>query len=117
MRYMLLLYADQADWAASGEPEEAVIADHMRLIDDLRQTNKYRTCDALAPVQSATTVRVRAGKTVVTDGPYAETKEQLGGYYVVDANNLDEAIAVAARIPDARIGSVEIRPIREIKAT
>jgi len=115
MRYMLLLYANEADWAANGETEEAIIADHMRLIGDLRQANKYRTSDALAPIQSATTVRVRGGKTVVTDGPYAETKEQLGGYYIVDANDLDEAIAVAARIPDAKVGSVEIRPIRQIK--
>ena len=112
MHYMLLLYTNEAEWTASGEAEEAIIGDHFRLSEDLKHAGKYRTCDALAPFATATTVRVRSGKTLVTDGPFAETKEQLGGYYLIDANDLDEAIVIASRVPDARVGSVEIRPIR-----
>ena len=115
MRYMLLLYANQAETAALGAAEEAaVIREHMQLIEELEQTGRYQTCEALEPVRTATTVRVRSGKTLVTDGPFAETKEHLGGYYVIEAKTLDDAIAIAARIPDAKFGSVEIRPIREI---
>ncbi len=113
MRYLLLLYTNEAEWAALGEPEEAIIQDHMRVIDDLKKKGTYETSDALQPIASATTVRVRAGKPLVSDGPFAETKEQLGGYYIVEAKDLDEAIAIAARIPDTRAGCVEIRPIRE----
>jgi hypothetical protein len=116
MRYMLLLYANHADWAKLGAVEtERVIKEHMDLIKELRRRGQYRTSDALSPTGNATTVRIRSGKTVVSDGPFAETKEQLGGYYVVEAGNLDEAIAIAERIPDARVGCVEIRPIRELE--
>jgi len=114
MRYMMLLYTSQGEWAASVESEAAIIAAHTRLAEDLKRADKYKTCDALESVTAATTVRVRAGKTLVTDGPFAETKEQLGGFYIVDAKDLDDAIAIAGRIPDARVGSVEIRPIREM---
>jgi len=114
MRYMLLLYSNHADWAKLGAAEmEAVMHQHADVVADLEKTQRYKTCDALEPVTAATTVRVRNGKTSVTDGPFAETKEQLGGYYLIEASNLDEAIAVAARIPDARYGCVEIRPIHE----
>ena len=113
MRYMLLLYTNQAEWTALGESEERIIRDHFQLIEELKQSGKYKTSDALDAINTSTTVRVRNGKTLVSDGPFAETKEQLGGYYILDAKDLDEAMAIAARIPDARAGSVEIRPIRE----
>jgi hypothetical protein len=113
MRYMLLLYTNPADWQASGQPEATVLEAHAAVTADLRRTGKFGTCDALEPTTAATTVRVRAGRTLVTDGPFAETREQLLGFYMVAARDLDDAIAIAARIPDAGIGSVEIRPIRE----
>jgi hypothetical protein len=109
---MFLLYTNEAEWA--GVEEATVIREHAQLIEDLVETGKYKTSDALESFKTATTVRVRGGKTLFTDGPFAETKEYLGGYYIVDAKGLDEAIAIAARIPDARVGSVEIRPIRAI---
>jgi hypothetical protein len=113
MRYLMLLYTNDAEWQALGTTEEAIVREHFELIKNLKQNGTYRTSDALAPATSATTVRVRDGKTLVSDGPFAETKEMLGGYYVIEAPNLDDAIAIAARIPDARAGSVEVRPIRE----
>jgi hypothetical protein len=117
MRYMLLLYANHAEWGKLSAAEmEAVMRDHTNVVADLEKTRRYKTCDALEPVTAATTVRVRSGKTLVSDGPFAETKEQLGGYYVIEASNLDEAIAIAARIPDARYGCVEIRPIHEFSS-
>ena len=115
MRYMLLIYSNEADWETSSEAEQgAIMRDHTRLMDDLVKAGKYKTCDALEPIRTATTVRVRGGKTLVTDGPFAETKEQLGGYYLVDAKDLDDVIAIAARIPTVRNGSIEVRPIREV---
>jgi hypothetical protein len=77
------------------------------------KAGKHKACDALQPTRTATTVRVRDGKTLVSDGPFAETKEQLGGFYVIDARDLDDAIAIASRIPPARWGTIEVRPIWE----
>src|SRR5262245_2966111 len=112
MLYMLLIYADEAEWAASSEAARAaVMCDHDRLDADLKAVGKYKGCGALQPTSSATTVRVREGRALVTDGPFAETKEQFGGYYLVDARDLDDALAIAARIPTARRGSVEVRPV------
>lgn len=112
MLYMLLIYANEADWAGSSESEQAaVMRQHDRLEADLREAGQYRSCGALQPTDSATTVRVRGGKTLVTDGPFAETREQFGGYYLVDARDLDDAMAIAARIPTACNGSVEVRPM------
>ena len=112
MLYMLLIYANEAEWTAfSGEQQAAVMRDHVALEDDLRCAGKYKGCGALQLTDSATTVRVRDGKTLVTDGPFAETKEQFGGYYLVDAADLDDALAIAARIPTARNGSIEVRPL------
>lgn len=111
MLYMLLIYADEAGWAAFTEAEQAeVMRGHAELEADLRGVRKYKGCGALQPSANATTVQLRAGKTVVSDGPFAETKEQFGGYYVVDAVDLDDAIAIAARIPTAQNGSIEVRP-------
>ena len=115
MRFILLIYANETDWETKSPAEqEAVLRAHGVLDDDLVKAGKYKTSDALQSTRAATSVRVRDGKTLVTDGPFAETKEQLGGFYVIDARDLDDAIAIAARIPPARWGTIEIRPIWEM---
>ncbi len=114
MLYIFLLYSSPEAWASGGRPEEEVLHDHRVLMRELEAAGKYRTSNALGPVGTATTVRVREGRTLLVDGPFAETKEQLLGYYLVDAKDLDDALAIGARIPDAAVGSVEIRPIREV---
>ena len=115
MLYIFLLYSNPEAWVASGRPDEEMIREHGVLMRELEAAGKYRTSNALGPVETATTVRVREGKTLLVDGPFAETKEQLLGYYLVDAKDLDDALAISARIPDASVGSVEIRPIREVE--
>jgi hypothetical protein len=112
MRYMLLIYGDEQ---ASTEPErEQCYAESIQLAHELKSNGQYLATSPLQPVSTATSVRVRDGKRLVTDGPFAETREQLGGYYLVDAKDLDEAIQIAGRIPAARKGTVEIRPVVEI---
>jgi hypothetical protein len=115
MLYIFLLYSSPEAWAASSRPEEEVLCEHGVLMRELEAAGKYKTSNALGPAETATTVQVREGKTLLVDGPFAETKEQLLGYYLVDAKNLDDAVAIGARIPDAAVGSVEIRPIREVE--
>src|SRR3712207_8754279 len=107
MKYMLLIYSDEAAWA-EGEREDC-FAESVRLTRDLHEKGQYLGASPLHPVATATSVRVRDGKRLVTDGPFAETREQLGGYFLVDASDLDEAIDIAGRIPGARVGTVEIR--------
>lgn len=112
MQYMLLIYVDPATYEGVTEAEnEAEMAEYFALGPSLRERGIQLSGEALQPVTTATTVRVRDGKTLATDGPFAETKEHLGGFYLVDCANLDEAIDVAKRIPDVRRGSVEIRPV------
>ncbi len=112
MRYMLLIYFEEG---ALEEPErEACYRESIALAHELRAGGRYLAAAPLEPTSTATSVRVRGGKRFVTDGPFAETREQLGGYYLVDAADLDEAIAIAARIPMARKGTVEIRPVIEL---
>jgi hypothetical protein len=112
MQYLLLIYEREADWNAMNEKEKGTIfQEYMAFTQGIMKSGHHRAGDALQPVSTATTVRVRNGKTVTTDGPFAETREQLGGYYLVEAKDLDEAISIAARIPAARHGSVEVRPI------
>jgi hypothetical protein len=114
MKYMLLIYNSEKAWDALPEAERnAAFAEYMQFTDDIKKSGHWIAGDALHPVATATTVRVRDGKTQTTDGPFAETREMLGGYYLVEAKDLDEATKIAARIPDARIGdgSVEIRPL------
>ena len=112
MQYALLIYSNEAD-----EPNPATEAGqkhfqgYMEFTQDIREKGLFVSGEPLTPVATATTVRVRNGKAETTDGPFAETKEQLGGFYIVDCDDLDQAIAIAARIPSAAIGSVEIRPI------
>ena len=113
MRYLLLLYTSEAEWERCTEAEmAAVLREHGELTRDLEETGRYRGSNALEPTAAATTLRVRSGKTLVADGPFAETKEQLLGYYLIDARDLDDAMAIAARTPDAKRGAVEIRPVR-----
>lgn len=112
MKYLCLVYFEESklhNVPESPEDEECVAYD-----EKLRERGAVIASEALEPVETATTVRVRDGRTSVTDGPFAETKEQLGGFYLVEATDLDNAIQVAAGIPAARIGSVEIRPIRQL---
>ncbi len=112
MQYLLLIYEREADWNAMNEKEKGTIfQEYMAFTQGIMKSGHHRAGDALQPVSTATTVRVRNGKTVTSDGPFAETREQLGGYYLVEAKDLDEAISIAARIPSARYGSVEVRPI------
>jgi hypothetical protein len=110
MKYMLLIY--QAGDAMNDAEREACYKESMQLAHDLDAGGKYLGANPLHP--QATSVRVREGKTVVTDGPFAETREHLGGYFLIDAPNLDDAIRVAARIPGARKGTVEVRPVMEL---
>ena len=112
MKYMMLIYTDEQ--AMSDAEREQCYTDSTRLAHDLHAKGQFVTASPLHPVSTATSVRVREGKTLVTDGPFAETREQLGGYYIINAENLDEAIAIAARIPPAKKGTVEIRPMMEI---
>ena len=115
MRYALLIYASEQDWASQTEEEsQAVNQEYMAFTKDIIDRGLMKGGEALQPTATATTVRVRDGETLTTDGPFAETKEQLGGFYVVEAKDLDEAIEIAARIPDVRGGSIEVRPVMEV---
>jgi hypothetical protein len=115
MRYALLIYANEQEWANQSEEEsQAQFQEYMAFSKDIVDRGIYQSGEALQATATATTVRVRDGETLTTDGPFAETKEQLGGYYVVEAKDLDEAIEIAARIPDVRRGSIEVRPIMEM---
>jgi hypothetical protein len=109
MQYMLLIHHEADNLTAAELPQ--MMQEYMTFTQDLVKSGKFKAGDRLESSAGARTVRVRNGKTVTTDGPFAETKEQLGGYYIVDANDPDEAIAIAARIPDARTGSVEVRAV------
>jgi len=112
MQYLCLIYADEGIQAGMNDAEKgAYFQAYMDFTKSVQEAKKMVAGDALTPVSTATTVRVRDGKTVTTDGPFAETKEQLGGYYLIEATDLDEAIAIAARIPTAKHGSIEVRPI------
>ncbi len=118
MQYMLLIYDREADWEAMTENERGrVFAEYRGFTDSIVKSGHYRAGDALQPTATATTVRVRNGKALTTDGPFAETREQLGGYYLVDAEDLDAAIAIAARIPSARAGSIEVRPVLDTESS
>ena len=112
MQYMLLIYGDQNGWETLSEAERGeMMQAYGSFSQELRDSGSLVAGDALEPTETATTVRVRDDETLTTDGPFAETKEQLGGYYLVEADSLDEAIGWAAKIPGARYGSVEVRPV------
>src|SRR5262245_45102859 len=112
MKYMLLIYSDEKAWTDS--EREHCYAESTELTHELASREQYLAASPLQPVSTATSVRVRDGKRLVTDGPFAETREQLGGYFLVDAKDLNEAISIAARIPGARKGTVEVRPVMEL---
>jgi len=110
MKYLCLVYLDETKLDAVPD------RDCMAFAETLRKSGRHLGAEALQRVATATTVRVRDGKASLTDGPFAETKEQLAGFYLIDAKDLDDAIQVAAKIPPARVGSIEVRPVRELSA-
>jgi hypothetical protein len=116
MQYLLLIYDNEANWGQRTEAEKGkIMAEYHALTEGMAKAGNYKAGEALQPTSTATTVRVRNGKTLTTDGPFAETREQLGGFYLVEAKDLDEALALAARIPSARDGSIEVRPIMKTR--
>ena len=117
MKYMLLIYDDEQIWATMSEAErQKIFGEYMQFSKDVQATGHYKSGAPLQPTSKATSVKVRNGNRLVTDGPFAETREQLGGYYLVEAKDLDEAIGIAAKIPSVRLGTIEIRPVMEIPA-
>jgi hypothetical protein len=115
MRYMLLCYDDEAAWDQAGEAAlQAAMEEAVALTHELDRKGQYVLASPLHSSSTATSVRVRDGKPTVTAGPFAETREVLGGFYIIDAENLDQALAIAARHPGARVGTVEVRPVLEL---
>jgi hypothetical protein len=115
MKYLCLVYYDEAKLDALSQSEhDALMGEALAYDEELRTSGHYIVSDALQPVQMATTLRRRNGKVATTDGPFAETKEQLGGFILIDARDLNEAIRVASKIPPARLGCVEVRPVQEL---
>ena len=113
MKYMLLIYNDEQ--ALSETERQQCYTESTQLAQQIHSSGQYLAANPLHPTSMATSVRVRNGKRLVTDGPFAETREQLGGYFLIEANNLDQAIAIAGRIPMARKGTVEVRPVIDIQ--
>jgi hypothetical protein len=112
MKYMLLIHDDERSWGTMSEAErQQIMAEYRRFTDEIRASGHFQAGSQLQPTSTATSVRIRHGKRLVTDGPFAETQEQLGGYYLVEAKDLDEAITLAARLPSARMGTIEVRPL------
>ena len=114
MRYLCLIYENEKAWESMPQSEtEAIMGEYFAFTEGIRSKGQLVAAEALQPTQTATTVRVRNGKISTTDGPYVETKEQLGGFYLIEAQDLNEAIQVASRIPSARFGGVEVRPVMD----
>jgi hypothetical protein len=114
MKYMLLIYDNEQVWINMSEEQQSqMYGEYMKFSEEIKESGNYISGAELHPITSATSVRVRDNRQLVTDGPFAETKEQLGGYYLIEAKDLDEATAIAARIPSARVGTIEIRPLVE----
>jgi hypothetical protein len=112
MQYLLLIYQNEVEYAKNDQAtNKKMLEEYGAFTQSIIQSGNFKGADRLQPTTTATTVRVRDGKTLTTDGPFAETREQLGGYYMIEAKDLDAAIAIAARIPSARMGSIEVRPI------
>jgi len=112
MQYLLMIYLNEAEFGKmDAAARKNVTAEYGAFTQSIIQSGHFKAGDGLQPTSTATTVRVREGKTLTTDGPFAETREQLAGYYLVEAKDLDTALAIAARIPGAKIGSVEVRPV------
>ena len=112
MRYLCLIYEDEKGWEKMPkEQADAVMGEYFAFTDGIKKSGQYLGGEALQPTQTATTVRVRNGKISTTDGPFAETKEQLGGFYLIEARDLNEALQIAGRIPSAKTGTIEVRPV------
>jgi hypothetical protein len=117
MQYLLLIYNNEQNWLKLSDADRAALsAEYGTFTESIAKSGNYKGGNALQPTNTATTVRVRDGKRQTTDGPFAETREHLGGYYLVDAKDLDEAISMAERIPGARTGGIEVRPIQPMPA-
>ena len=115
MQYILLIYDNETAVRSRSQAEMGqLMSAYQKFTQDIVSAGNFKAGDPLQPTSTATTVRQREGKTLVTDGPFAETKEQLGGYYLIEAKDLDEAIAIAARVPSAQSGSIEVRPIMKM---
>jgi hypothetical protein len=113
MQYMLLIYDNEKEMQAARTGDvDTMMASYREFTDSIVKSGHMKGGDALQPTSAATCVRIRNGKTLTTDGPFAETKEQLGGYYLIEAKDLDEASKIAARIPSAKTGTIEVRPVR-----
>ena len=114
MKYLCLIYDDEKKVMTMSKSElDTMMGDYFAFTEDIKKSGHYRAGEALKSVQTATSVRVRNGKLTATDGPFAETKEQLGGFYMIDATDLNDAIQIASRIPAAKTGTVEVRPVEE----
>ena len=112
MKYLCLIYDEEAKMTSmSKDQSDAFMGEYFAFTEDIKKSGHYLGGEALKPVSTATTVRLRNGKISTTDGPFAETKEQLGGYYLIEARDLNDALQVASRIPSVRIGSIEVRPV------
>jgi hypothetical protein len=112
MKYLCLIYENEKNWETMPPADsEAIMNEYFAFTEGIRRSGQYVAGEALQPTQTATTVKVRNGKVSTTDGPFAETKEQLGGFYMIEAKDLNEAIQVASKIPSARLGAIEIRPV------
>ena len=115
MQYIVLIYGSEKGWSSMSKAGvEQMYAEYRKYSEDLAKAGVIRGGSELKPTSTATTVRVRGGKRQVTDGPFAETKEQLGGFFLIEAKDMDEACAVASRFPPARIGIIEVRPVQEL---
>jgi hypothetical protein len=114
MKYLCLIYDDEKKMGTMSKADmDILMRDYFAFTDDIKKSGHYRAGEALQPVQTATSVRMRNGKLSTTDGPFAETKEQLGGFYMIDAKDLNDAIQIASRIPSAKYGTIEVRPVQE----
>ena len=112
MRYVCLIYDEEKKVGSMSQAEgDAFMAEYFQFTENIQKNGQYVAGEALQPIQSATTIRIRNGKLSTTDGPFAETKEQLGGFYLIEARDLNEALQVASKIPSARTGSIEVRPV------
>jgi hypothetical protein len=117
MKYLCLIYENEKNWEnLPAADSEAVMNEYFAFTEEIRKNGKLVAAEALQPTPTATTVRVRNGKVSTTDGPFVETKEQLGGFYLIEAKDLNDAIQVASRIPSARFGAIEVRPVMDFSA-
>jgi hypothetical protein len=114
MKYLCLIYDEEKNMTAISKAEgDALMGEYYAFTEEIKKNGQYLGGEALRPVHTATTVRIRNGKVTTTDGPFAETKEQLGGFYLIEAKDLNDAIQVASKIPSARYGSIEVRPVED----